>query len=75
MKKHEYLKREDLYETREVGKGRSDKTCEHCDKTIKKGTRHKVHHFYPEFADYATHLKCSEDFIASLRDKPVKGYI
>ena len=55
MKKHEYLKEEDYYESRSVGKGRTDKTCEHCGKTIPKGSPHEVHHFYPEFESYPTH--------------------
>jgi hypothetical protein len=65
--KHEYLKEEDYYEARSVGSGRSDKTCEHCGGTIKKGTPHLMHHFYPEFTAYATHEGCADDFKASLR--------
>ena len=65
--KHEYLKEEDYYESRSVGtKARSDKTCEHCGKTIKQGTPHEMHHFYPEFASYATHKECVEAFKKSL---------
>jgi len=65
--KHEYLKEEDYYENRPVGTGaRSDKTCDHCGKNIKKGIPHDVHHFYPEFASYPTHTKCSEPFKKSL---------
>lgn len=65
---HEYLKSEDYYENRPVGTGaRSSKTCEHCGKTISKGTPHDVHKFYPEFNSYPTHKKCTKDFIASLK--------
>jgi len=65
--KHEYLKSEDYYEARSVGtKARSSKTCEHCGRNIPKGKPHDMHHFYPEFHAYATHLKCSQPFIKSL---------
>jgi hypothetical protein len=83
--KHEYLTRKDYYESRSVGKrAHSDKTCEHCGKTIKKGTPHLMHHFYPEFNSYATHDRehgsehgdripddeksCDELFMESLND-------
>jgi hypothetical protein len=73
MEQHEYLLKENYYEARSVGTGaRSSKTCEQCGKTISKGTPHEMHHFYPEFNSYATHIECSKDFIASLRDKPQK---
>ena len=65
--KHEYLKEEDYYERNEVGtKARRDKICEYCGKTIKIGTPHHVHKFYPEFASYPTHKQCSEKFKKSL---------
>jgi hypothetical protein len=71
MKQHEYLLKKDHYETRDVGtKARSDKECEFCGKTIPKGMPHEVHHFYPEFESYPTHIKCTPKFMASLRDKP-----
>lgn len=67
MTKHEYLEKEDYYETRSVGtRARSDKTCECCLEVISKGEPHDMHHFYPEFEAYATHKKCSEEFLASL---------
>lgn len=66
ISKHEYLKKEDFYETRSVNKGRTDKICDHCGKIIKKGTPHKMAHFYPEFESYALHEKCVEGFIKSL---------
>ncbi len=67
MKKHEYLKQEDYYETRSIGtKARSSKTCEHCGKNIPKGNPHDTHHFYPEFDAYPTHKSCSKSFIESL---------
>ncbi len=68
MEKHEYLKKEDYYENRSIQKGKSDKWCHQCNETIKKGTPHDVHHFYPEFQAYPTHKKCTEDFIKSLND-------
>lgn len=46
---------EDYYEDRSVNKGRSDKNCVYCGKTIPKGQKHTMHHFYPEFDSYATH--------------------
>lgn len=65
--KHEYLKRDEYYEARQVGtRAKSDKTCEHCGKKIKMGTPHEMHHFYPEFNAYPTHKECSEAFIESL---------
>lgn len=67
MKKHEYLSKENYYESREVGtRAKSDKWCEHCGKKIPQGTPHEMHHFYPEFNAYATHKKCSEKFKESL---------
>ena len=67
MKKHEYLKQEDYYETRSIGtKARSSKTCEYCGKNIPKGNPHDMHHFYPEFDAYPTHKTCSKSFIESL---------
>ena len=69
MKQHEYLQAENYYESKSVGTGaRSSKTCEHCGKTINKGTPHEMHHFYPEFQSYATHKECSTPFIESLRN-------
>lgn len=65
--KHEYLMAEDLYEMNSINKGRSDKTCEHCGKTIKQGTSHKVAKFYPEFSSYPLHEKCISAFEKSLR--------
>lgn len=64
---HEYLKAEDYYENRPVGKGKSDKPCRHCDKIIPKGIPHDVHYFYPEFNAYPTHKECSDKFGESLR--------
>lgn len=67
IKKHEYLKEENYYESRSIGtKAKSSKTCEYCGKSIPKGTPHDQHHFYPEFNAYPTHKKCSEDFKKSL---------
>lgn len=66
VKKHECLRYEDYYESRTVSKGRSDKTCEHCGKSIPIGMKHDMHHFYPEFESYPVHLECSDDFLNSL---------
>ena len=67
VEKHEYLKEEDYYESRSIGtKARSNKTCDYCGKSIKMGTPHDMHHFYPEFYAYPTHKECSEKFIKSL---------
>lgn len=67
MAKHEYLKKENYYESRGVGtRAHRDKTCAHCGKTIKQGTPHDMHHFYPEFDSYPTHKECFEAFIESL---------
>lgn len=61
MNKHEYLERENFYETRSVGKkGRITKMCAHCGKDIPKGQPHDVHHFYPEFEAYPTHIMNSD---------------
>lgn len=65
-KKHEYLQKENFYETRSVKKGKSQKTCGHCGKTIGIGMPCDTHHFYPEFASYSTHLSCSDAFLKSL---------
>ena len=68
--KHEYLRREDYYEKREVGtRARSDKRCEFCGNKIPKGMPHDNHHFYPEFESYPVHKECEEHFLASLRTK------
>lgn len=64
--KHEYLLREEYYESKSVNKGRTDKTCEYCGKTIPQGTPHDMHHFYPEFTAYAVHKKCHDNFLESL---------
>ena len=64
---HEFLREEDYYESRSVSKGRSDKRCEHCGERIMMGIPHEMHHFYPEFTAYATHIECSEDFKESLQ--------
>ncbi len=64
--KHEYLEREDYYESRSVNKGRSDKTCGHCGGNIPIGTPHLMMHFYPEFNSYAVHEECEQPFIDSL---------
>lgn len=60
VKKHEYLKEDMYYESHSVGtKARSDKTCEHCGKSINKGVPHMNHKFYGEDGDwptYPTHL-------------------
>lgn len=65
-KKHEYLNEEDYYEIKSVNKGRSVKWCEHCGGNIEIGVPHEMHHFYPEFQAYATHLECSKAFKQSL---------
>lgn len=49
------LDSEDYYESRTVTKGKSDKTCCFCGKTIPRGQPHTVHKFYPEFQSYNTH--------------------
>ena len=64
--KHEYLSHEEYYESKSVNKGRSNKTCEHCGVTISIGTPHDMHIFYPEFASYAVHKHCHDDFMLSL---------
>jgi len=66
MKKHEYLMAEDHYEVRSVKKGRKEKVCEYCGRAIPIGAPANTHTFYPEFQAYDTHLKCSDDFEASL---------
>ena len=66
---HEYLNKESYYENNPVSAGRSNKTCEHCNKTIPKGMPHDVHKFYPEFTSYPTHKKCTPTFLKSI-DKP-----
>ena len=67
IKEHEYLCEEDYYESRSVGtKARSNKTCEFCGETIIKGIPHKLHHFYPEFKSYPTHIDCEKPFKISL---------
>lgn len=67
IRKHEYLRKEDYYETRSVQKGRSQKICEHCEGTIGIGKPCDTHHFYPEFASHSTHLSCTEAFMKSLK--------
>jgi len=66
IEKHEYLREEDYYESRSIQKGRTDKYCEGCHKTIPKGMPHLMHHFYPEFDAYATHVECEQIFKDSL---------
>jgi hypothetical protein len=66
---HEFLLKEDYYETRSVKRGRTQKRCEHCGQVIPKGSPSDVHHFYPEFESYPTHPACSEKFLASLRSE------
>jgi len=66
MEYHEYLRAEDHYESRSVGKGRTDKRCAHCGRSIPKGTLHQVHTFYPEFSSYPVHNSCSAAFEVSL---------
>jgi hypothetical protein len=80
IKKHDYLNREDHYESRIVNKGRIYKYCEHCGKEIPKGWPSETHTFYPEFSAYFTHItnpdhgdnlrpgekSCSDLFIESL---------
>ena len=71
-KKHEYLTKEDYYESQSVGtKARSDKICEHCGKSIPKGQPHTVHKFYGdgEYPSYPTHKGCDDEFVKSLRDE------
>ena len=65
--RHEYLKSENYYESKHVGtRAKGDKTCECCFEVIKKGTPHLMHHFYPEFQAYATHIECENAFKESL---------
>lgn len=74
--------KEYYYESRTVNKGRIDKTCDYCDKTIPKGQKHEVHKLCcDEYIDCPTHLmnpdhgdalppgekSCSELFVASLK--------
>lgn len=70
MKKHEYLSKEDYYESGFVGnKARSDKRCEYCNKIIPKGEPHDTHKFYDDdgyWPTYPTHKECSNNFIESL---------
>lgn len=74
MAKHEFLKKEDYYETKKVGvKGRKDKHCEYCHGPIPKGMQHEVHHFYPEFLAYPTHIGCTEPFMESLLEGNTEG--
>ena len=74
---HEYLQAEDYYETNSVYSGRGTYYCAHCGGTIAQGNPSDVHKFYPEFASYRTHNKCSKDFLDSLRtpeDGPGEDY-
>ena len=66
-KKHEFLLRENYYESRSVGtRAKSSKWCEYCGENIPKGEPHDMNHFYPEFDAYATHKSCTQPFIKSL---------
>jgi len=69
---HDYLKKEDYYESRNIGKGRRAKTCEHCGGNIPVGEAHTMHHFYPDFEAAPTHNRCNDAFLASLlpNDEP-----
>lgn len=64
---HEFLRAEDYYESKTVSSGRDTYHCEHCGGVIRKGNSSEVHKFYPEFSGYRTHIKCSSDFVDSLR--------
>lgn len=65
---YSYLKKEDYYESKSIGtKARSNKVCVHCNTVIPQGEPHQMHHFYPEFDAYATHTRCTDDFIAKLK--------
>lgn len=66
INQHEYLKKEDFYEYKSIGAGRTNKTCEYCGKSIPKGTPHYMAHFYPEFSAYPVHKECSDKFESSL---------
>lgn len=67
IKKHEWLRLEDYYESRSTGtKARTNKTCVCCGGSIPKGTPHDMHHFYPEFYAVAVHKNCHDDFMKSL---------
>ena len=74
---------EDYYESQLVMKGRINKTCGYCNKSIPKGQKHEVHKFvcYGDYPTIPTHLvnpihgdalqsgekSCSELFVASLK--------
>ena len=65
---HEYLLKEDYYETNNIGtRARGDYYCGQCGKVIPKGEPHENHKFYPEFEGVRTHSDCSESFLDSLR--------
>lgn len=67
IKKHNFLERENFYESKSIGtKARSDKRCEHCGQVILKGTPHLMMHFYPEFDAYPIHKECEDEFMKSL---------
>lgn len=71
---HDYLKKEDYYESRNIGKGRRAKTCEHCGGNIPVGEAHTMHHFYPEFEAVPTHNRCNDAFLASLLPNDPASY-
>lgn len=66
---HEYLEEKDYYETQTVSRGRQEYMCDHCFKSIPKGSPSDVHKFYPEFYGERTHPECSKAFKESLLTK------
>lgn len=63
-----YEDKDNYYESRSVGtRAKSDKSCIVCGKTIKMGTPHKTHHFYPEFSSVTTHEGCVKKFMENLK--------
>jgi len=63
-----YNSSENYYESKSVGtRAKSDKHCVTCGKTIKMGTPHQMHHFYPEFSAVATHEGCVKQFMKNLK--------
>lgn len=68
--KHEYLREEDHYESKDVISSKTYKKCEHCDKEIRIGGPSVTHTFHNggEFVSYHTHVKCEDEFMESLND-------
>ena len=59
MNKHEYLRKENYYQSNLVGtKARCDKHCEYCGRIIPKGQPHESHKFYDsgDWPTYPTHI-------------------